>query len=250
MPTHQRCWASPLGDCDGGITGEHVVSAGVLASSRVQVEGLPWCRDEPRTINSKKFVVNRLCKRHNEGLSEVDAAAKNLFDTLDSAALLDETRRRLPADGWAEPLIKHQVSGRKIERWLLKTVINITVGGQKPIGDYDSEAGIVHPELVGIAFGHTTFSPPYGLYGGAIVGERMNGAREWEYQLLGKDRICGVLAKLRGIRLGLSLIPYPLPTEIQHVESWRGARLVQPFAGIQRNVGPFPSQHIEFTWDR
>lgn len=243
-----KCWARPLGDCSGDITREHTISAGVLASRTVSVQGLPWCRDEPKVVGVPSLVAKRLCKGHNEGLSECDLEAKRLFDVMDAAVLLDDERRKRPPREWLSNVVTHHISGHLLERWLLKTLINMTVDSGKLIGDGATDAGVIDPELVAVAFGRAAFSPPRGLYGGAIVGETVDGTREWEFHLLGGDRVTGLLARLRTLRFGLSLIPHRLPRVIEHVEDWKGTQLIQPFNGINKNLGPFPSQRIVFDW--
>ncbi|MCA9675159.1 MAG: hypothetical protein KC464_09005, partial [Myxococcales bacterium] len=191
------------------------------------------------------LVAKRLCRGHNSALSECDAEAKRLFDTLDAAARLDDERREKHPSEWANAVVTHRISGRRVERWLLKTLINMTVGGPLPIGDPASEPGVVEPSLVEVAFGKANFVAPRGLYGGALVGEKVDGAREWEFQVLvGDDRsyASGLLARLRSIRFGLSLIPHRLPRVIEHIEDWKGTHLLQPFNGFNRNLGPIPSQ--------
>jgi hypothetical protein len=39
-----RCRASPLGDCDGPLSDEHIVSAGLLPGPMVSVSGFDWCK--------------------------------------------------------------------------------------------------------------------------------------------------------------------------------------------------------------
>jgi hypothetical protein len=70
----RTCWASVLGDCGGGISGEHVLSACVFDGPEVLVHGLPWSAEGEKKIPPKRLVGNVLCKRHNERLSAVDSA--------------------------------------------------------------------------------------------------------------------------------------------------------------------------------
>ena len=107
------CWASSLGDCAGGISGEHYVSDGVLDSESVTVIGLPWCRDEPKTIGMASAVAHILCSKHNSDLSDYDNEATKLSRFLVSAF-------RNPQQGNSIAL-----NGLWFEKWALKTFLNL-----------------------------------------------------------------------------------------------------------------------------
>jgi hypothetical protein len=230
------------------MSGEHIVSESLFSAKTIEVSGMSWCRDEPKRISVPRFVTNRLCRHHNTALSPVDAEAKRFFDLMDRTALIDSERKRTPPMEWVTKVLTYKVSGPLIERWLLKTLINVVVTEPGMVGPNATEDEPVDPQLVSIAFGRDRFTGPRGLYGVAVLGEKLTGAREWTLQLLGQGRVVGVLAQLRTFRFGLCLIERPLPKTITHIDEWRGARTWQPFDGINLNIGPFPSQHIAFDW--
>jgi len=64
------CWAASLGDCDGVLSGEHIVSDGAL-QKMISVQGFSWCKDLPRRIGAAKFTAKHLCERHNASLSRL-----------------------------------------------------------------------------------------------------------------------------------------------------------------------------------
>lgn len=66
----RKCWASGLGNCDGKITGEHLISNNLL-DNKIKVKGFKWCKEEMKEVGSSGLVSNFLCKKHNEDLSEV-----------------------------------------------------------------------------------------------------------------------------------------------------------------------------------
>src|SRR5579862_8503717 len=69
------CWAASLGGCGGGASREHMVSASQFDTETITVQGLPWCRDAPKTIGLASLVAKNLCRDHNKALSPVDKAA-------------------------------------------------------------------------------------------------------------------------------------------------------------------------------
>ena len=91
-PDYSKCWANCLGDCDGGMSKEHVVS-GCLYEKDVKVKGLPWCQDWVyRNINNVTSKI--LCSRHNSILHKVDDGAKHTLDTIGEAFDLGSSGRK------------------------------------------------------------------------------------------------------------------------------------------------------------
>lgn len=134
------CWASSLGNCGGGVSREHIISASQFDEDSITVHGMPWCK-QPRTIGLASLVAKNLCRDHNTALSPADEEARKFKAALKTIM----HSPKLP--------IRQSFEARLIERWLLKTTINLAL--QEP------ESGLEPtPELVRIAFGLT--SPPAG----------------------------------------------------------------------------------------
>jgi len=68
----RRCWAAVLGNCGGGISGEHLVSKRLFRRKTVVVQGLPWNEKNPQSIGLNALTANILCRDHNSALSIVD----------------------------------------------------------------------------------------------------------------------------------------------------------------------------------
>jgi len=136
------------------------------------VQGFKWCLNEPKRIGLSNFVAKILCKNHHSALCDLDAAALHAFDVFREAIRLNQVREKLgrPPTRWN---VKHmEIDGPLLERWFLKTLINLTFGGEWPIGT--NERGL-SKELVEIAFfGHGQFEPGAGLYLAARVGEQID----------------------------------------------------------------------------
>lgn len=105
------CWAASLGGCEGGPSGEHIISRSQFDADAITVQGLPWCKT-PRRIALKGFVGKNLCRAHNSALSPVDDEASKFKRAIDAFR-----------DGRGTPL-DVQIEARLVERWLLKTTIN------------------------------------------------------------------------------------------------------------------------------
>lgn len=108
------CWASGLGNCEGGLSREHYISKGIFDKDIITASGLPWCKNKSIQIGLGRAVSKILCRKHNEALSIFDAEATKL-----SRFLLDQIGNN--PQGHAELNLK----GILLEKWLLKTAINL-----------------------------------------------------------------------------------------------------------------------------
>src|SRR5207245_4901734 len=90
-----NCWANQLGGCSQKITREHVVSRGLFDSEQIMVQGFKWCLNEPKKIGLSNLVAKILCKRHNNDLSDLDAAALRAFDIFRESIRLNQIRGKM-----------------------------------------------------------------------------------------------------------------------------------------------------------
>lgn len=134
------CWASALGNCGGGMSREHIISASQWDADSITLSGLPWCK-EPKTVGLASLVARNLCREHNTSLSPADNEARKLKLAFKTIMLSP----KLP--------VRQRFDARLIERWLLKTTINLAL--QEPTSGLSPT-----PELVRFAFG--LGSPPAG----------------------------------------------------------------------------------------
>lgn len=121
-----ECWASSRGAC-GRQSDEHVVSAGVFGGGYVTIQGLTWCA-EPRRIPTKRAVARVLCKEHNEKLSPVDSGGVRALLAIDRASELARERKKRVEMDWGTEKIA--IEGLGLERWLLKTALNMAAIGE------------------------------------------------------------------------------------------------------------------------
>ena len=165
MPIQHRadeCWAAPLGNCGGGTSREHLVSECVFPNQTIFVKGLDWCLNEPKEVRIERLTAKILCKDHNSALSELDSEAGRAFDTIREFSRTKIEREKTPYINWA---IKQQtIDSIKLERWCLKTLLNLSFRRNLVIGPGLDRLGSVPAELVRIAFGLEDFVTGRGLY--------------------------------------------------------------------------------------
>lgn len=168
----RKCWAKSLGDCSGPISGEHVVSAGLFQSAVVSVEGFSWCKGEAKNVGLKTLTRKILCMTHNSRLSPVDDAAIAAFRVFREYIELTNVRETMEERYWT--VVHREIDGSKLERWFLKTLINVTFDGQDRIGGQSLMPGLPSTELVEMAFGLRRIPPKAGLYFFAEAGDTIS----------------------------------------------------------------------------
>jgi hypothetical protein len=119
------------------------------------VQGFKWCLNQAQSIGLSNLVAKILCKNHNSALSALDAAALDAFNVFREAIRLNQVREKLrkPAAHWN--VQQMMINGPLLERWFLKTLINLSFGGDWPIAS--TVKGIPSRELVEVAFGKRKF---------------------------------------------------------------------------------------------
>jgi len=200
------CWAASLGNCDGGLTGEHTVSKCLLPKGAVTVKGFHWCLDEPITVGISSLTRNILCRKHNNDLSQVDTYAKTALETLGASMDLATLRNSLRQNHWA--IKRYEIDGRLFERWFVKTLVNITFGGAYGIGRNSDVAGVPSEDIVKIAFGKQSFEGYAGLHALSHKDEQISfrqGIRV--VTMLENSNIVMARFAFGGFRYLLSLIP-------------------------------------------
>lgn len=141
-----NCWANSLGGCDKS-SGEHVFSNSIFkagCSCPILIEGVGRIRKGQATRSAEKS--NILCMRHNSLLSPLD-------ETIGRVA-------RFQADANEESFNGSLIiEGELLERWLLKTVVNVAAAGWLgPMKWAPSD------EVVQAIFGQGKLPPRIGLY--------------------------------------------------------------------------------------
>jgi hypothetical protein len=92
--SHDRCYMSATGGCDTTVSGEHLISQGVLkllAQKEVEVSGMPWLKGQKKKLGFGTLTANCLCTSHNSLLSPIDVAGAKLRQFKNAAQLIKRT---------------------------------------------------------------------------------------------------------------------------------------------------------------
>lgn len=234
QPLTPICWADPLGECSKAPSGEHILSKSTLDGPEITVRGFPFLQGKTLTLDKGQFKSNILCRKHNNQLSPVDEAGTNAFDTLSDLAGGRPPRRR-------------KIDGQLLERWLLKTLINI----EMITTDFETRPP---RQLVEMAFGIEPFPLGAGLFFLGKIGTLIPNESRLIYQRQMSDRpnandIVGGRFSCHGFQFLLMLsgnIDPALPLELANqdgivVETTRPMRHPHRF-----NLGA--SHYVVFRW--
>ena len=246
-----ECWAACLGDCNDRQSGEHIVSRSLFVDEEIDVTGFSWCRETKR-IPVATLTKNILCKHHNSMLSPVDKGGANAFKAFRESMALASVRGKL--GGRFTNIVKHPFDGPMLERWLLKTVINIAYDGVKFIG-HSNAKGMPSDELVRIAFGLDPFPGRAGLSFAVPIGAQFRSVESLTAAPLVKEpeeRIDGCLFLFRGFLMVLFFGAQGVPTPLIGVQ-FMGVDLGRTQMNfhndtIHVNVGKHRSQSIKIAW--
>lgn len=159
-----RCWARELGDCGGGISREHLLSACIFPDKKVTIQGFSWCLEKPKEIGLESFVGKVLCRNHNSRLSVLDAEAGAAATRWQELGRLEDVRNAMPARRWR--VVRHRLDISLIERWCAKSTINLAYAGTPTITWHPGGEPISIPPLpiVRAVFGLAPFPEHMGLY--------------------------------------------------------------------------------------
>jgi len=135
-----------------------------------------------KVVGLSSLTAKILCKKHNYDLSDVDAAGKEAFDTFREMRRLENVREKLGPR--LRPVANYQVHGILLERWFLKTLINLSSSSEYSIGQPAMGAGIPFNELVEMAFGLKPFVPRSRLYFMLNAGQNIYSSDKIEFSPL------------------------------------------------------------------
>ncbi len=124
------------------------MSKGVFDTDLVTASGLSWCNGQKVQISLANAVAKILCKKHNSALSDFDSAAVDL-----SRFLLGQLGHN------PEGRAHFSVNGRQLEKWALKTAINLTY-----LGAFGNRGNIPTPDHLAILFREGPIPDGMGLY--------------------------------------------------------------------------------------
>jgi hypothetical protein len=236
---YSKCWAQPLGNCAGGMSGEHPISRSQFGDGPITVQGYPWCKGETRTVGINSLVAKILCQQHNNATSPLDDSAA---DTLRALRAIAERGNEMRAGSGRKPRRIFRVSGDNLERWLLKTTINLALQSRlTPTGGIFDRTGRPAGGYVDIVFGRAAFAADEGLTWVAQVGENIpfaeQGTIRFEPWYRREDNaLVAAFLSFHGFRLWLATVDAP---KIEH-----GVHPIRIFDAADVDM------RIEFAWSK
>ncbi len=193
------CYLKSLGNCSGGISREHYISRAVLdlifSDNRVMVSGLPWTKEDFRTVSKNSLTAKVLCAHDNSYLSFLDSEGMKLFSAVQNA------QRDLQAGKKRDTIVK--VNGDLFERWLLKISLGLWASGN--FGKSGAKLQSVIPEKWASVLVGTDFPVGSGIYASPKKSEFAAADREFEcIPHSGSDDV------IRAVQFGFARIPFTL----------------------------------------
>lgn len=188
------CWAEPLSNCSGKISREHYVSKGVFDHDLVTASGLSWCKGKEVQISLASAVAKILCKKHNSALSVFDSTTAAL-----SRFLIEELRHSPERDA------HFNINGWQLEKWALKTAINLTY-----LGAFGHRGNIPTPEHLAILFRERLIPDGMGLYliNGKLDSQEARAGVHWlDVRNSQTSELVAVKLILYGIQFLVALVP-------------------------------------------
>ena len=248
----RSCWANRLGNCGGGNSKEHIISRGIFSGPAVRVYGLPWCKGE-KEIGIDSLTGKMLCITHNNALSHIDDEGIRAFKIFQEMSRLTEVRKKMRPRPWH--IAKYRLDGSKVERWFLKTLINLCYPGQNHVSGLSFGHGDLFEQLVRIAFGLDSFSGRAGLCSAVSIGQQIDSTDRVEFvPLLDLTKcVAGGLFSFRGFRFLLFLgSEGPPGGRLKGIklgeEDWSDYQLNYHNRQISEYMGKYLSQVLDVKW--
>lgn len=198
--------------CADEMSGEHLISKNLFPGS-VSIRGFPWCAEQFKTVGINSLTANILCRKHNSDLSELDAAAGNVWRALREVFDLQEDLRIAEAVTKTRPKIerrRYRLDGTRLERWCFKTTINMVASGNVRGFPADWEP---RRELAEYVFGRSALPDGCGVGLAVVLGERIVDRDHVSFDLMRfigrhgeRPDVEGFLMGFRGLRLAGSSI--------------------------------------------
>lgn len=247
-----KCWATCLGNCNGHLSREHTISKSLWASPYVEVSGFVWCKGLTKRIGLESLTTRALCVKHNNDLSPLDALGAHAFDILRQQTKLTNERSKEPHKKFRR--VDFQINATALERWLLKTLINLSYEGPYFIGPKSTSQGFPSEDLVRVVYGKLKMPRENGLFVAAKPGMDLEFTDTVQMSPLVKDEkhIHGGLFRFRGVYMFLDLVPGGLKVPFEQMPNtraeWHFVRLQKPFKQIKATLGDRVSHVVNFNW--
>jgi hypothetical protein len=225
------------------------MSESLWTGPTITASGKPW-GDTPKKIGIANITAKILCERHNSALSPVDAAGASAFQTLTRSIELVHARRFV---GGPWMLQWFGINGPLLERWFLKTAINVSfVVRASPTWELPHEPGEPPPLLVRAAYGQEELPRPMGLYAAARVGQSIASREEVVVETLWRreTQVGAAFFYFRGFTFLLSVSPLPIEgiMKADGALQWQASDFSYHLRRLRNKVGDHLSHIVDFRW--
>jgi hypothetical protein len=186
-----------------------------------------------------------LCRKHNSDLSGLDATALDTFNAFRESVRLNNVRTGLRTKSWT--IKRFIIDGGHLERWFLKTLINLSVGSEWILGPGHHVEGVPPEHLVNIAFGQSAFDRGAGLYLAGLKGEQIDSMDGMNItpRTYGSNLVGGAFT-FRGYRFYLNLLPERLTLDGHSHLLYRDSKMIFQ---VPNSAGRrLKSHEISFKW--
>ena len=133
---HAHRYMAGTGACDTKISGEHLISEGVLkilAEKQVELSGMPWLKGQKKNAGVRRLLTTHcLCARHNSLLSPIDTVGAKLFEAIQKSGTTE-----------TGPDLLFILSGHDVERWMLRSLAIFGVSG-----NFSIDGAVIDPDFV------------------------------------------------------------------------------------------------------
>lgn len=252
-----KCWAECMGGCSSIQSREHYITKGLFSGKAVKLKGLPWCKFEEKTVGLAAASSKMLCKTHNEQLSNLDDSAIQAFESFRQIFALHDRQYALPPQSYL--LRTWKIDGRLLERWFLKTLVNLVqVQSQVmrwPNGTTDRSPPL---DVVEAAYGIVPIVSPLGLHAAAGIGQQVTSGEHIHFAPITDTNtgyIAGGTFEFSGLRFVFAWTQRNLEPFIRHLgevatpfAGWKESNLLHPFRGMNMEVRGRRTQRLKVTW--
>lgn len=250
MGSHGKCYLRDVGTCSDKISGEHLVSEGVLkvlADEHIEIGGLPYLKGEKKRLPFSALTANALCQAHNSALSPLDAAGAFLFGAIQKCGTT--------AVGKNQHFL---LSGHDFERWMFRTFAVMAVSGNFAIDGVSIEQA----KNVRLPFSDLLQKPemwkrPLGMYFTSTLNTKFTAKAEFNLvPLISRDsgELIGIHADVTGMLIGLVGAPHDISDTIFKDAIYRPGRFIFRLGRCEHTIQfswEDSEQHadIAFTWE-
>src|SRR6266481_6639706 len=234
---HANCYMAATGGCDTKISGEHLISEGVLkilAEKQVELSGVPWLKGQKRMLGFGALTANCLCTRHNSLLSPIDTVGAKLFEAIQKCGTTDTGRGLL-----------FLLSGHDVERWMLRSLAIFGVSGNFAIdGAVIDQNFVDRLRIVELLEDVSKWKKPLGFYLTRGLGRqfwRRDNIQIAPVVKTGGDEIMGITLDLQGLEFALLVADHDV------TGTGLDKALYRPSAFVFR-MGE-TAHRIQFSWE-